>query len=159
MKVIFDRLPPGHVFPLSKKQIVMAIDDACAQEAVARNDIRMVRWGCNERTTQEASIIQRGDQYDIRVNLTILDGCTRVVAVLPRWLGQIKTFGGEIDFAANRVKWRPGGVHRYARFLLYHEIAHIVFNRRLGRRGMVVTRNSYVEERFCDEWARSRLLK
>jgi len=65
----------------------------------------------------------------------------------------VQVSGGKPDPRAGVVAWPPGTAATYARFLLYHEIAHIAYMDRNGAACFAEGRGSREEERFCDAWA------
>lgn len=67
--------------------------------------------------------------------------------------------GGRPDLANRRVEWSGAAASKYARFILLHEIGHIVYMRRIGECELAEKDGGNDEERFCDEWAWGALMR
>jgi len=154
VKVTYDKLAPPRLHPLGKDALraLLAGLDADAREAVAR--LRAIRFGWNQRTTQEGQVAQRDDDsFEIRINFTVLNGESRLIRDDQPWLKAVRRCGGTPDLRTGIVTWPEGAAGRYCAFVLLHELAHIVYA--LRHHGGVIEgeHSPGAEELWCDAWA------
>ena len=151
MRIVFDRLGESRRFPLNQKEVKVLLGEA-AKEVPELGSLRLLRVGWNGTTTQEASIIRRGRSLEIRINFSIEGDTSRVLSRKPRWLRAVRACGGVPDLIDGQIQWPESSAKSYFAFLLLHEVAHLVADRRdtgvRRERG-----RAQAEENFCDEWA------
>jgi len=149
MRIIYNKVSPEYVYPLSKDDINKAKGIVPAGDLAK---LRTIEFGCNNKTTQEGRIVQRGRFYDIRINFC-LNNCTSLILSDDRpYIEQIERYGGLIDHKARLITWKLADAKRYALFLLFHEIGHLVYaEHHLG--GTLERRTSKNEEIWCDTYA------
>ncbi len=153
MKIQFDTVSKEYRYPLSQKDIKEVkknIDSAII------NKIKLLRFGCNTKTTQEGRTVKRGNSYDIRINFCLNQMKSYVLSENKEYIDVIKKFGGKINFATRTIEWSLLDSKRYALFILLHEIGHIVYcESYLG--GKLSTKTSLKEENWCDNYAQKKL--
>jgi hypothetical protein len=153
MKISYDKVGPGHLYPLSKAD-VERISDAIPAEVV--NVIREIRLAYNRKTTQEGKVVKRGRLYDIRVNFCLTDvgGClqSRMLSDKKRYIDEMRRYGGKPDPSAGVVHWDLEHARRYACYVLLHEIGHVVYLERYAH-GRPVGKAHSKEETWCDAFS------
>ena len=152
-RIVFDPAPEEHRHPLSRHEVAAALARAGSEIPRLAARLRLVRFGCNLRTTQEGRVVERGDFFEIRLNFVPRRDRTRILSTKAPWLQGVQVSGGRVDRRAGVVVWPPGTAVTYARFLLYHELAHIAYMDRNGADRFGEGRGSREEEVFCDAWA------
>lgn len=155
---LFDQISTDYRYPLTRNDIDKALKIVPSEVHAA---ISLIRLGCNQSTTQEGRLVQRGKYYEIRINFCLHNGRTKLLSKEKRYMDQIKKYGGTIEIANGSVDWTSASARRYALFILFHEVGHIVYclQHYEGRLGMHSSRE---EENWCDGYASEsveRLLK
>jgi hypothetical protein len=153
MRIEFDRITSEYAYPLSRAETKRVLDAVFAEHAELRKAVVGIRFGCNQRTTQEATVVVRRGGFDVRVNFCLRDGRTRITNDEREWAVWVKRLGGRISDDGTSVQWTKSTAARYAVFLLCHELAHIVYKNRHGGLNWADVGGSRMEEQFCDEWA------
>jgi hypothetical protein len=151
-RIRFDVVTPEHRYPLPRRDALHALSCACEVEPGLREAIRGVRFGCSLDTTQEGRIAQRGSRFDVRINFCLENGRSRQISTKPSWTRPVLACGGVLERETGYVTWSEAAARQYAAFILFHELAHVVYLRRSGASGFE-GRGSQEEERFCDDWA------
>ena len=151
-RIRFDVVTPEHRYPLSRRDALDALSHAWGGEPGLRDAIRSVRFGCNRDTTQEGRIVQNGSRFDIRINFCLTDGQSRQISTSPSWMRPVLACGGVLEPETGSVTWSEPAARSYAAFILFHELAHVVYLRRSGASAFEGKGGSD-EERFCDDWA------
>lgn len=157
MRVTSDALVEGRSFPLSNDDVRRLVERIAPPAIAAR--VRCVHLGVNARTTQEARLASRGEDFEIRLNFWLADGRSKLLSTKPGWVATVRRFGGRVDAVARQVEWEPGDAARYAAFLLAHEIAHVVYAEQKTLGKVEGRRGTPSEERWCDEWAIAALAR
>jgi len=156
-RVQFDVITKGYEYPLSREEVLHVLSWAEEVAPGLPQLVRSVRFGCNHRTTQEGRVVQRGESFEVRVNFCPKDNRTRILRSSRSWLLHAKKCGGVPDLESGAVTWSRDSARRYAVFLLLHELAHVVYMRRIGSREFDEKSGGESEERFCDDWAEAAL--
>jgi hypothetical protein len=152
MRIRFDVVTPEHRYPLPRKEALHALSCAYEVEPGLRDAIRSVRFGCNRTTAQEGRITSRGPRFDVRVNFCLEDGRSRQISTRPNWTRPVLACGGVLEPETGYVTWSEPAARQYAAFILFHELAHVLYLRRSGASALEGKGGSD-EERFCDDWA------
>lgn len=150
MKISYDKIGPGHLYPLSQAD-VERIRDVLPADIV--NAITEVRFAYNGKTTQEGRMVKRGRLYEIRVNFCLMDtgGClqSRMLCDKKRYVGEVTRYGGQPDPRTKVIRWDLEHAKRYAYYVLLHEIGHVVYlERYVGSRPVGKAHSK--EETWCD---------
>jgi hypothetical protein len=153
----FDVVAKGDRHPLTRDDVQHLLSRLYAEVPEIEGLVSALRFGCNFRTTQEGRLAQRGGQYEIRINFCLREGTSRIVSDTDSWLKWVKMCGGRPSLKDKIVRWDEGPAKRYAAFLLFHELAHIVYALRNSSFELGRWRGSPEEERFCDQWAAQSL--
>ncbi len=156
MKITYDKITGDYQYPLSKKdvgEIKKVVDGKYLSQ------IFSIKFGCNTKTTQEGRIVKRGDSYDIKINFCLNDHRSLLLSDDKKHVGQIKSYGGVIDFGKRHICWDLTKAKDYAFYLLLHEISHIAYcDEQMG--GIFIgKRTSHQEEQWCDNMATKLLLE
>lgn len=149
LKIEFDGIA-AFTYPLNKADVQRMLP--LVGENIASR-IAHIRFGCNQKTTQEGRTVQRGPQFDIRINFCVKSGVGLLLSRDPSYMKIITLCGGEIDPGNNQTVWTPAAAKRYAAFLLLHEIAHIVYCTINSGGEMTGKRTGANEEKWCDQFA------
>lgn len=153
-RVRFDVITKEHRYPLAREDVRRALEELFNEAPDMREVIRSVRFGCSRHTAREGGIVQHGRWFDIRINFCLKEGRTRLLSTSKTWLRPVTKCGGAPDLPGGQVVWSNQAAATYAVFILFHEVAHVVYMRRSGEAtfgGKV--HGAPEEERFCDEWA------
>ena len=113
-----------------------------------------LHFGCNQQTTQEARIVGRGSNFDVRINFCPRDGKTKLLSERREWCEIVELCGGSIDRKGQSVTWTPDAARKYVAFLVTHEVAHIAYAERNGFDKVKGPRSSTSEEAWCDSFAK-----
>jgi hypothetical protein len=154
VKIGYDKLAPPRVHPLSKGAVRALLAGLPPEAREAVEHLRAIRFGWNQRTTQEGQVAQREDDaFEIRINFTVANGESRLIRDDPPWLKAVRRCGGTPDLRTGIVTWPDGAAARYTAFVLLHELAHIVYA--LRHHGGVIEgeHSPGAEELWCDAWA------
>lgn len=149
MKIEFDTAL-SYTHPLGKADVQRL--RSLVPEGIAAK-IAHVRFGCNQKTTQEGRTVQRGPQFDIRVNFCVKSNQGLLLSSKSDYTKILTRCGGRIDHPNNMVVWTPEGARLYAAFLLLHEIGHIAYSDAYAGGQFNGSRPANNEERWCDEYA------
>ncbi len=149
MKILYDNVSSDYLYPLSKKDISKIKDNLPSEIA---DKIRMIRFGCNTKTTQEGRTVRRGRFYDIRINFCLNNLRSLILSENNKYIGEIGRFGGKIDFETGFVRWNLPDAKRYMLYILLHEIGHVVFCEKYSH-GRLQGRSSVAEELWCDNYS------
>jgi hypothetical protein len=149
MKVVYDNKSADYVYPLSKKDLnkIKSIISSMVMER-----IRELNFGCNLKTMQEGRIVQRGESFTIRINFCLKDNASQLLSEDHRYIKEIKRFGGEINYSQRAIKWRMENAKLYAAYLIFHEIAHIVYSDQY-KNGRIIGSGSRFEEEWCHNYS------
>ena len=149
MKVSFNAINSHWTYPLS----AMDVDRLkVAVSSVTLAKVSRIRFGCNKKTTQEGRVVQRGHQYEIRINFCLRDSTSRLLVMDRHYKRTIERFGGQIAEEAGLITWFLENAKRYAFYLLLHEIAHVAYCEKFNE-GRLEGHGSPTEESWCDEFA------
>lgn len=154
-RITFDRVTERHRFAVTRPDVERALALAFQAVPELRSQLRSVRFGCNTKTTQEGRISQRDlEVFEIRVNFCLEGDRSPVFGrtSVAWWRRKVVSFGGALDPERNTVLWTDATAARYTMFILFHEIAHVVYMRRHGA-AEFEGYGGGDEERFCDDWA------
>lgn len=150
MRVEYDNVDGCYAYPFSRKDLPV-LAEVVDPDTLAR--VRLIRFGCNNRTTQEARLVGRGKHFDIRINFaTDPSLCSRLRSREARYLNVLKALGARIELDSNAAQWSKLSASKYARWLILHEFGHIVYVAR-NAGGGIAGRTSAAEEAFCDRFA------
>lgn len=116
------------------------------------NKIRVIKFGCNTKTTQEGRIVKRGKFYDIRINFCLNNKRSLILSEKKKYIEEIRRFGGSVDFETRFVTWQLSDAKLYTFYILFHEISHIIFcenylDGQLGGKKIIS------EEQWCDKYS------
>lgn len=153
MKIEFDSAGP-YTYPLSKAD-VQRLRSLVAESVAAK--IARIRFGCNQKTTQEGRTVQRGPRFDIRINFCVKSNQGLLLSTRSDYAKILARCGGKIDHRNNMVVWTTRGARLYAAFILLHEIGHVVYSESYAGGQFNGSRPANNEERWCDEYALSLL--
>jgi hypothetical protein len=153
MKVSYDKISQDYVYPVSRIDLDK-LRDVVSTSVLAL--VAVIRFGCNTKTTQEGRTVQRGNQYEIRINFCLRSNRSRLLSAESNYQRTIERFGGKIDNEAGLIVWSPDGAKLYGFYLLLHEIAHAVYCERF-KEGKLEGHGSPTEESWCDEYAAGAL--
>lgn len=148
MKVSYNKISSGHTYPLSRTEVVKL---RCVVGSSLLAAVSAIRSGCNAKTTQEGRTVQRGKQYEIRINFCFKNNQSRLLSSDKDYLRAIQGFGGQIDQITSLITWSPHNAQLYAFYLLLHEVAHVAYCERFSQ-GKLVGHGSPTEEAWCDEY-------
>jgi hypothetical protein len=59
--------------------------------------VASIRFGCNTKTTQEGRTVQRGNQYEIRINFFLKNNKSKLLSTERSYQRTVEGFGGKID--------------------------------------------------------------
>ncbi|MEQ1919623.1 MAG: hypothetical protein ABL955_10520 [Elusimicrobiota bacterium] len=149
MKIEYDSAE-AYTHPLSKTdvQLLRPLIVDSVMEKIAH-----IRFGCNQKTTQEGRTVQRGPKFDIRVNFCVKSNQGLLLSTKSDYTKIIIRCGGKLDLKNNVVTWTSAGAKLYAAFLLLHEIGHIVHCDTYSGGQFNGSRPANNEERWCDDFA------
>ncbi len=153
MKIIYNKVSAEYLYPLSKSEAakvknVVSIEDI--------NKIRLIEFGCNTRTTQEGRTVQKGNYYDIRINFCLKNYSSLILTDEKEYINQIQRFSGIVDKKTRLIKWKLADAKRYAIFLLFHEIGHVVYSEHYSNNKLIGS-SSKAEEQWCDSYAMQKI--
>ncbi len=157
VRITYSTLSPGRRHPL-RQAAVRELVASVGAELGEGIHVYAIHFGWNARMTQEARVVQRGQDFDIRINFTVSDGQSRMLALTGAWMEPVIKCGGAPDRATRLVQWRGDSAARYCSFLVLHELAHILYARKRSEGRMKGWRSSTHEEAWCDEWALAHVL-
>lgn len=149
MKIEYDTSGP-YTHPLNKSDVkrLRALID---ENVTAR--IAHIRFGCNQKTTQEGRTMQRGSQFDIRINFCVKFNQGLLLSAKSDYTKIVLRCGGKVDLRNNMIVWTSGGAKLYTAFILLHEIGHIVYCETYAGGYFHANRPATNEERWCDDFA------
>ena len=151
MKITYDKVSSDYLYPLGYKS---DLDDVKNQvEDYILDKISKIRFGCNWKTTQEARLVQRGKDFDIRINFCLKDYRSPILSDKKDWVKTIEKFGGALDLSKNTVSWSMANAKRYSLFLLLHEVGHIAYCIKHFSGRLTNKKGSSAEERWCETYA------
>jgi hypothetical protein len=153
MKIIYDRLSSSYLYPLSKVDIAKVKKVVSAEDI---NKIQTIRFGCNITTTQEGRIVHKGKIYEIRINFCLNNFNTRILSEDKKYIDQIRSFSGRVDQKSKLITWQLADAKRYALFLLFHEIGHVIYSEHHSQNYMIGP-SSKKEEQWCDSYAMQKI--
>ncbi len=159
MQIRFDVITEEHRYPLARDQVKRVLLEAFKEAPELREAVRSVRFGCSRHTTQEGRVVQRGQSFEVRINFCLRENRTRALSASRSWLDAVTACGGVHDSSSGQVVWSKAAAAKYAAFLLFHEVAHLVYMRRSGATALGFNSGAREEERFCDEWAMGTLTR
>lgn len=153
MKISYDKISLDYIYPISRSDVskLRVVVSPAVLEKIAS-----IRFGCNTTTTQEGRTVQRGNQYEVRVNFCLRGNYSRLLSGEKDYQSTIIRFGGKIVKDVGTITWTSGSAKLYACYLLLHEIAHVVYCEQF-KSGRLEGRGSASEESWCDEFASSAL--
>jgi len=149
MKVSYDTISQDYSYPLSRNDLDTL---RCMVSPSLLEVVGAVRFGCNTKTTQEGRTVQRGKQYEIRINFCLKNNQTKLLSDERSYQHTVQRFGGTIDKETGLITWFPAGARLYAFYLLLHEIGHVAYCERF-KEGRLEGHGSPTEESWCDEFA------
>lgn len=151
MKIMYDNVSSDYSYPLSRRDVTKILKHLprCIVEKIDG-----IRFGCNTRTTQEGRVVQRGDLYELRINICLRGNRTILPSRRKDYLAQLQSFGAAVDPQVGIAAWDLLDAKRYATYILLHEVGHIQFceTHLSGEMGYM---NPRTEERWCDDYARA----
>ena len=151
MKITYDKVSNGYSYPLKdRKELVRLLGDI---PGVILSRIKKIRFGCNWSTTQEARIVQRGQNFDIKINFSLKDKQSPLLSEKKNWINTIKKFGGKINKTNNTVLWDLESARKYSYYLIFHEIGHVAYCIQKHGGKMNGKKGSSSEEQWCDKFA------
>jgi len=153
MKVHFNALSSEYVYPLCKKEVLRYVSLVFEQ---GLRKIGEIEFGCNTKTTQEGRIVQHGDRYNIRINFCLKNLSSTILSNSSVYMNQIKVFASCVDMDSGLITWKLHEAKRYALFLLFHEIGHIVYSESHSSVKMSGS-GTRMEEQWCDRYAMQML--
>jgi hypothetical protein len=153
LKIEFDSAAT-YTHPLTKADVQRLLP-LIGDHITAR--IAHIRFGCNQKTTQEGRTVQRGPRFDIRINFCVKSDVGLLLSQASSYLNIIKACGGKVNIENNSTSWTSASAKRYAAFLLLHEIGHIAYCETFAQGDMLGSRPGSNEEHWCDDYAQ-RLL-
>lgn len=153
MKVSYDNTSKDYAYPMSRTDLDK-LQGVVASPLLAA--ISVIRFGCNTKTTQEGRTVQRGNQYEIRINFCLRNNRSRLLSTEKSYERTIQSFGGQINKEASLITWSTGSAKLYAFYLLLHEIAHVAYCERF-KEGKLEGHGSPTEEAWCDKYASDTL--
>lgn len=153
MKVSYDKASQDYTYPVSRIDLGKLRGIVSPSLLAA---LTVIRFGCNTKTTQEGRTVQRGNQYEVRINFCLKSNRSRLLSTERSYQRTIEGFGGKIDKEAGLIAWSPGSAKLYAFYLLLHEIAHIAYCEQF-KGGKLEGHGSPTEEAWCDEYAAGAL--
>jgi hypothetical protein len=151
MKITYDNVSSGYLYPLDSKTDLDVFRERVEDKILSK--ILKIRFGCNWKTTQEARLIQRGKNFDIRINFCLKDDKSKILSDKKDWLRIIEKFGGVLDQSRNEVSWSMENAKRYSLFLLFHEVGHIEYCIKHLDGRISDNKGSSAEERWCEKYA------
>ena len=151
MKIIYDNVSSDYLYPLNSKTDLDVFREQVDDQVLEK--ILKIRFGCNWKTTQEARLVQRGKNYDIRINFSLKDYKSPILSDKKDWIRTIEKFGGVLDPPRNLVSWSIANAKRYSLFLLFHEVGHIAYYIKYFDGRHANNKGSSVEERWCEKYA------
>lgn len=156
MKIEFEKITPPYSFPVSAADAKEIVSQCIPLEILPR--IRKIHFGCNQQTTQEARIVERGSSFEIRINFCLKEGKTKLLSEKREWYDLVELCGGKIDKQCRIVTWKPDTARTYTGFLIAHEIAHIAYAEQNGQSGFG-GKSSASEEAWCELFAKDVVRK
>jgi len=151
MKIEFEKISPPYSFPVSAADAKEIVSQCIPPEILPR--VRKILFGCNQQTTQEARIVGRGSNFEIRINFCPKEGQTKQLSEKREWCDLVELCGGKIDKQCRTVAWKPDSARTYTGFLIAHEIAHVAYAERNGQSGFS-GKSSASEEAWCELFAK-----
>lgn len=151
MKIKYDSVSKDYLYPLGDKKDINSFLKIVPDHIFER--IIKIRFGCNWKTTQEARVVQRGKNFDIRINFCLKENRTPVLSNRDDWIKTVKKFGGIIDKERNEVVWSINSAKRYSLFLIMHEVGHIEYCVRNHNGRISDKKGSHLEDQWCESYA------
>ncbi len=149
MKITFDQVSSNYSYPLTTAEVRAALNVLSKD---LTSNIRAIRFGCNQATTQEGRLVTRGSGYEIRINFCLDSNKSRMLSDSNSYLKYVIELGGKVDLESASITWPESSSKRYALFILFHELKHIEYNS--NRENPRLTgKSSLSEESYCDEEA------
>jgi len=149
VKVLYDRVGDKYKYPLSRKDLNFLqkyVGDGILQK------IKLIRFGCNTKTTQEGRTVKKGNIFEIRINFCLYDTRSVLLVDDKKYIDEIKAFGGVVNFKDRFIEWDLADSKLYAYYILLHEIGHIKYCEEvLG--GSIAHKASLNEENYCDKYS------
>jgi hypothetical protein len=157
MKIEFEKISPPYCYPVSFTEARHILNEVIPEDFFSK--IAKLHFGCNRQTTQEARIVGRGCNFELRINFCPKDGKTKLLSEKREWCGIVELCGGSIDRDTQSVSWKPDSARKYSAFLIAHEIAHIIYAERNGFSKFNGPKSSASEEAWCDSFAKEAVSK
>jgi hypothetical protein len=151
MKIEFGKIAPPYSFPVSTAEVKEIVIQCILPEILPR--IRKIHFGCNRQTTQEARIIGRSGNFEIRINFCLKEGKTKLLSEKRNWCDLVEACGGKIDKRQREVIWEPAAARTYTGLLIAHEVAHVAYAEKNGQ-SHFTGKTSASEEAWCDSFAK-----
>lgn len=151
MKIEFERITEPYCYPVSAADVKQILTECVPAEILQK--LAKLHFGCNQQTTQEARIVGRGKNFEVRINFCPKDGKTKRLSEKRDWCGIIELCGGNIDKQLQCVTWKPDAAKKYTAFLIAHEVAHIAYAEQNGQSGFNGDKSSASEEAWCESFA------
>jgi len=156
MKIEFEKISEPYCYPVSASDVKRILTETVSAEILSK--IAKLHFGCNQQTTQEARIVGRGSNFEVRINFCPKDGKSKLLSEKQDWCGIVELCGGIIDKPLQRVTWKPATAKKYTAFLIAHEVAHIPYAEQNGRSGLS-GKSSASEEAWCEAFAKDVVRK
>jgi hypothetical protein len=153
MKIIFDTVSSEYLYPLSKCDVARIKEVVNSEEL---NKLRKIEFGCNTKTTQEGRTVQRGKYYDIRINFCLKNLSSLILSEDKKYIDQIKRFASNVDIKSRLITWELAEAKRYALFLLFHEIGHVIYSEH-HLQNKLNGPSSKAEEQWCDSYSMQKI--
>jgi len=156
MKIEFEKITEPYCYPISAADVKQILNEFVPAEILPK--LVKMHFGCNQQTTQEARIVGRGSNFEVRINFCLKDGKTKLLSEKRDWCGIVELCGGSIDKPLQSVTWKPDAAKKYTAFLIAHEIAHIAYAEQNGQSGFS-GKSSASEEAWCESFAKDVVRK
>lgn len=150
MKVLYDNVSPEYIYPLSKNDVT-EIKQIISASIIEK--ITYIRFSCNTKTTREGRVVKDTNKYNIRINFCLNKFRSLVLSEDKKYIMFIHKFGGLVNLDTRFITWNMQSAKKYAKFILLHEIAHIVFAEEMMDGQLKGRRGSVSEEEWCNHFA------
>ena len=157
MRITYDKVTSEYIYPLGSKSDFDYLKNVIQKHLLVK--IRLIRFGCNWKTTQEARFVQRGECFDIRINFCLKNCRSPILSDKKDWINTIEKFGGVLDIFGNSVEWSLANSKRYSMFLFFHEVGHIDYCIKHFGGKITNKKGSTSEERWCEHYALKAMKK
>jgi hypothetical protein len=150
MRISYDKAPSDCLFPLTIKDVRMAMK--LVEPGIARKT-HSIRFRNNPRSVREGLLYKTSERYQIDINFCLKNFQSKIANIKnKKYLDRIREYGGELRMKPRVIHWSLPDAKLYALDILFHEIGHIDYAEKhsIDINNSKSTKN---EEVWCDKYA------